>query len=109
MSKIRIAIVGVGNCASSLVQGISYYRDAPTNVAAVGLMHGQIGPYRPNDISIVAAFDIDRRTWGCGGDRCLECAHKVDHAGANYSTECYKPAFHASPLLYPALARSLLI
>jgi len=64
MSKIRIAIVGVGNCASSLVQGISHYRDTPTNGAAVGLMHGQIGPYRPNDISVVAAFDIDRRKVG---------------------------------------------
>ncbi len=64
MSKIPIAIVGVGNCASSLVQGISFYRDTPSNGAAVGLMHPLIGPYRPNDIAVVAAFDIDRRKVG---------------------------------------------
>ena len=64
MRKIRIAIVGVGNCASSLVQGTSFYRDVPTNGASVGLMHSLIGPYRPSDITIVAAFDIDRRKVG---------------------------------------------
>src|SRR5262245_4024341 len=64
MSKIRIAIVGVGNCASSLVQGISYYRGTPSNGAAVGLMHSLVGPYQPNDIDVVAAFDIDRRKVG---------------------------------------------
>jgi myo-inositol-1-phosphate synthase len=64
MSKIRIAIIGVGNCASSLVQGISFYRDVPSNGAAVGLMHNLIGPYAPNDIAVVAAFDIDRRKVG---------------------------------------------
>ncbi|MDQ3197814.1 MAG: inositol-3-phosphate synthase [Verrucomicrobiota bacterium] len=64
MSKIRIAIVGVGNCASSLVQGISFYGGACRNGASVGLMHRKIGPYLPNDIEVVAAFDIDRRKIG---------------------------------------------
>ena len=64
MSKIRIAIIGVGNCASSLVQGISFYHDTPANGSAVGLMHSVVGPYRPSDISVVAAFDIDRRKVG---------------------------------------------
>ncbi len=64
MSKIRIAIVGVGNCASSLVQGINFYRDVPANGAAIGLMHNLIGPYAPNDITVVTAFDIDRRKVG---------------------------------------------
>jgi myo-inositol-1-phosphate synthase len=64
MSKIPIAIVGVGNCASSLVQGISFYRDPSSNGASVGLMHQLIGSYRPNDIEVVAAFDIDRRKVG---------------------------------------------
>lgn len=64
MNKIRIAIVGVGNCASSLVQGISFYHDTPNNGAAVGLMHSLIGPYRPSDVQVVAAFDIDRRKVG---------------------------------------------
>jgi Myo-inositol-1-phosphate synthase len=64
MSKIRIAIVGVGNCASSLVQGINFYRDSSGNGTGVGLMHHQIGSYRPDDIEVVAAFDIDRRKVG---------------------------------------------
>ena len=63
MSPIRVAIVGVGNCASSLVQGIHYYRDkTPEN--AVGLMHWRIGDYGPADLDIVAAFDIDARKVG---------------------------------------------
>src|SRR5262249_28890532 len=64
MRKIRIAIVGVGNCASSLVQGINFYRGSTNNGAGVGLMHRQIGAYRPGDIEVVAAFDIDRRKVG---------------------------------------------
>src|SRR5450432_2481516 len=64
MSKIPIAIIGVGNCASSLVQGISFYGGSPRNGASVGLMHQQVGPYSPNDIEVVAAFDVDRRKVG---------------------------------------------
>src|SRR6266536_4127144 len=64
MSKIPIAIIGVGNCASSLVQGISFYGGAPRNGASVGLMHEQVGPYWPDDIEVVAAFDVDRRKVG---------------------------------------------
>src|SRR5207237_10817546 len=64
MRKIRIAIVGVGNCASSLVQGINFYRSSSVNGTAVGLMHKQIASYRPGDIEAVAAFDIDRRKVG---------------------------------------------
>src|SRR5437660_11594374 len=61
MRKIRIAVVGVGNCASSLVQGISFYDGSSGNGAGVGLMQRQVGGYRPGDIEFVAAFDIDRR------------------------------------------------
>ena len=63
MGTIRIAIVGVGNCASSLVQGIEYYRDKQPE-QAIGLMHWDIGGYRPFDIEVVAAFDIDKRKVG---------------------------------------------
>lgn len=63
MSKIKIAIVGVGNCASSLIQGIHYYRDKISD-DAIGLMHWQIGGYSPSDIEVVAAFDIDARKVG---------------------------------------------
>ena len=64
MRKIRIAIVGVGNCASSLVQGINFYNGASPNGATAGLMHRQVGRYQPSDIEVVAAFDIDRRKVG---------------------------------------------
>jgi myo-inositol-1-phosphate synthase len=56
--KIRIAIVGVGNCASSLVQGISYYEDAQENEPVPGLMHVDLGGYRPEDIEVACAFDV---------------------------------------------------
>src|SRR6267142_4690303 len=64
MRKIRIAIVGIGNCASSLVQGINFYDGSSVNSTGIGLMHRQIGSYRPGDIEVVAAFDIDRRKVG---------------------------------------------
>src|SRR3954447_25685436 len=63
MNKIRIAVVGLGNCASSLIQGINFYRGS-SNGASVGLMHRRIGAYEPHDIEVVAAFDIDRRKVG---------------------------------------------
>ncbi|MEE8422957.1 MAG: inositol-3-phosphate synthase, partial [Thermodesulfobacteriota bacterium] len=63
MSKIRIAIIGVGNCTSSLVQGIHYYRDKKPE-DTIGLMHWKIGSYRPCDIEVVSAFDIDQRKIG---------------------------------------------
>ena len=63
MDPIKIAIVGVGNCASSLVQGLEYYRDKQPE-EAIGLMHWEIGGYRPSDIDVVAAFDIDERKVG---------------------------------------------
>ena len=65
MSKIKIAIVGVGNCASSLIQGIHYYRDKNPE-DAIGLMHWDIGGYAPGDIEVVAAFDVDKRKVGVG-------------------------------------------
>ncbi len=65
MSGIRIGIVGVGNCASSLIQGISHYkRLSERGQPLVGLAHPEIGGYRIEDIDIVAAFDIDRRKVG---------------------------------------------
>ena len=63
MDRIKIAIVGVGNCASSLIQGIHYYRNK-TPQDAIGLMHWKIGGYKPGDIEVVAAFDIDKRKVG---------------------------------------------
>jgi myo-inositol-1-phosphate synthase len=64
MSKVRLAIVGVGNCASSLVQGLEYYRDADPDDRVPGLMHVQLGPYHVRDVEIVAAFDVDAKKVG---------------------------------------------
>ncbi len=63
MGKIRVAICGIGNCASSLIQGIEYYRDRDGR-EIIGLMHPDIGGYRPFDIQVVAAFDVDARKVG---------------------------------------------
>jgi myo-inositol-1-phosphate synthase len=63
MDRIRIAIAGMGNCASSLIQGIEYYRHKREE-DAIGFMHWDIGGYRPGDIEVVAAFDIDKRKVG---------------------------------------------
>jgi len=63
MGKIKIAIVGVGNCASSLVQGVQYYKDRGPD-ASIGLMNWDLGGYLPSDLEIVAAFDVDLRKVG---------------------------------------------
>ncbi|MBF0552072.1 MAG: inositol-3-phosphate synthase, partial [Deltaproteobacteria bacterium] len=63
MENIKIVIVGVGNCPSSLIQGINYYRDKQDE-DAIGLMHWDIGGYKPYNIEVVAAFDIDERKVG---------------------------------------------
>jgi myo-inositol-1-phosphate synthase len=63
MGKIKIAVVGVGNCASALIQGIHYY-STQTRTNAIGLMHWDMQGYRPGDIEVTAAFDIDRRKVG---------------------------------------------
>ena len=62
-SDIRVAVVGVGNCASSLVQGIAHYQNGGAN-AQIGLSHWDLGGYRPSDLRVVAAWDIDRRKVG---------------------------------------------
>jgi len=64
MSEIRVAIVGVGNCASSLVQGVEYYKNADPNGKVPGLMHVQFGPYHVRDVKFVAAFDVDAKKVG---------------------------------------------
>jgi myo-inositol-1-phosphate synthase len=63
-NPIRVAIVGVGNCASSLVQGVEYYRDADPAGRVPGLMHVRFGPYHVSDLEFVAAFDVDAKKVG---------------------------------------------
>ncbi|KAA2251430.1 inositol-3-phosphate synthase [Solihabitans fulvus] len=62
--SVRVAIVGVGNCAASLVQGVQYYRDADPNTRVPGLMHVQFGEYHVRDVEFVAAFDVDAKKVG---------------------------------------------
>src|ERR1700716_2846674 len=62
--KVRVAIVGVGNCASSLVQGVEYYRNADPNDRVPGLMHVTFGDYHVSDVEFVAAFDVDAKKVG---------------------------------------------
>jgi myo-inositol-1-phosphate synthase len=64
MGSVRVAIVGVGNCAASLVQGVHYYRDADASSTVPGLMHVQFGDYHVHDIEFVAAFDVDGKKVG---------------------------------------------
>src|SRR2546426_4305060 len=68
MGKIKVALAGVGNCASALIQGIQYYRkDPPTeNGLTTGLMHPSFGPYKVEDITFVAAFEVNKKK--IGGD-----------------------------------------
>ncbi|MDQ1495818.1 MAG: myo-inositol-phosphate synthase [Actinomycetota bacterium] len=64
MGSVRVAIVGVGNCASSLVQGVEYYKNADPDERVPGLMHVQFGPYHVRDVEFVAAFDVDGKKVG---------------------------------------------
>jgi myo-inositol-1-phosphate synthase len=63
-NEVRVAIVGVGNCASSLVQGVQYYHDADENNTVPGLMHVRLGQYHVRDVKFVAAFDVDAKKVG---------------------------------------------
>ena len=64
MSKIRVGIVGVGNCASALIQGVEYYTKARADERVPGLMHVDIGPYHVSDLEFVCAFDVDANKVG---------------------------------------------
>ncbi|GIG64436.1 inositol-3-phosphate synthase [Phytomonospora endophytica] len=64
MGAVRVAIVGVGNCASSLVQGVEYYKDADPSQRVPGLMHVKFGDYHVGDVQFVAAFDVDAKKVG---------------------------------------------
>lgn len=89
MSKIRVAIVGIGNCASSLIQGIHYYTDqfAAGDTSGIGLAHPTLAGYAPGDIEIVAAIDVDSRKVGKPLHEAIAAAPnntKVFHNGFKY-------------------------
>jgi len=75
MSKIRVAIAGVGNCASSLIQGVEYYRDAEAGDAVPGLMHVVLGGYHVNDLEFVTAFDVDATKVGTDLGKAIFAGH----------------------------------
>ncbi len=81
--KIRLAVVGVGNCASSLIQGLEYYRQASADVKSehVGLMHFDVDGYTPDSIEVVCAFDVDKRKVGQTLDKAIyaapNCTQKI--------------------------------
>jgi len=64
MGSVRVAIVGVGNCATSLIQGVEYYKDADPSGSVPGLMHVKFGEYHVSDVEFVAAFDVDAKKVG---------------------------------------------
>ena len=83
--SIRVAIAGVGNCASSLVQGVTYYHDADDNDRIPGLMHTNFGGYRVHDIEFVAAFDVDAAKVG------LDLSQAIDASQNNTIKFCDVP------------------
>jgi len=87
LKKIKLAIAGVGNCASSLVQGIEYYKHVDAK-DCIGLMHYEVNGYRPGDIEVVAAFDVDKRKVGkdlseavFAAPNCTAVFYRVPHCG----------------------------
>lgn len=85
MGTVRVAIVGVGNCASSLVQGVEFYRNAAVDEFVPGLMHVQFGDYHVRDVEFVAAFDVDAKKVG------LDLAEAIRASENNTITICEVP------------------
>jgi myo-inositol-1-phosphate synthase len=84
-NPVRVAIVGVGNCAASLVQGVEYYKDADPAGRVPGLMHVQFGPYHVGDVQFVAAFDVDAKKVG------QDLAHAITASENNTIQFCDVP------------------
>src|SRR6266516_1650453 len=97
MGSIRVAIVGVGNCASSLVQGVDYYKDADPGSRVPGLMHVQFSPDHVRDVEFVAEFEVDDKK--VGRDMALSFS-------ATATTAIYTLALHDAALR-PQPARQL--
>ncbi len=85
MGSVRVAIVGVGNCAASLVQGVEYYKDADPQSRVPGLMHVQLGDYHVRDVEFVAAFDVDAKKVG------QDLAHAIGASENNTIKICDVP------------------
>src|SRR3712207_8297318 len=97
MGSVRVAIVGVGNCAASLVQGVEYYRNADPESRVPGLMHVQLGDYHVRDIEFVAAFDVDAKKVGRDLSEAIVASEdrkstrlNSSHANISYAVFCLK-------------------
>ena len=95
--KIRLGLVGVGNCAASLVEGIVFYKDQETADRVGGLMHYNVGGYEPSDIQVVVGFDVDSKKVGKDVSQAIwekpNCAYKI----------CDVPFLNAPVLKAPVL------
>jgi myo-inositol-1-phosphate synthase len=85
MGSVRVAIVGVGNCATSLIQGVEYYRDADPAGSVPGLMHVKFGEYHVSDVEFVAAFDVDAKKVG------FDLSDAINNSENNTITICDVP------------------
>ena len=89
--NIKVAVAGVGNCASSLVQGVEYYRDRP-GFSLEGIMRQSIGGYRCSDVEFVAAFDVDRRKVGRALEEAIfakpNCSSHLSKRTAGFERDC---------------------
>src|SRR6266566_2910205 len=88
MGKIKVALAGVGNCASALIQGIQYYRKNPPseNGLTTGLMHPSFGPYKVEDITFVAAFEVNKKKIGADLSKAI-FTEPNEARGGGYGTE----------------------
>ena len=93
MAKVRLAIAGVGNCASSLVQGLEYYRDAGVADQVPGLMHVELGGYHVADIELVAAFDVDATKVGQDVGKAIWAGQNNTFRFAGRPPGCRSPAW----------------
>ena len=75
--KVRVALIGVGNCANSLLQGVQYYKDAADDQFVPGLMHVNLGGYHVRDVEFTAAFDIDADKVGDRKSTRLNSSHEI--------------------------------
>jgi len=90
MEKIRVAIAGVGNCASSLIQGVTYYRDANPADDVPGLMHVMLGDYHVSDIEFVAAFDVDASKVGSDLAKAIEGVRTTRSSSPTFRRWCHR-------------------
>jgi myo-inositol-1-phosphate synthase len=97
MGSVRVAIVGVGNCATSLIQGVHYYRDADPAGSVPGLMHIQFGDYHVRDVEFVAAFDVDAKKVG------FDLSDATQASENNTITICDVPPLGVTVLRGPTL------